>query len=109
MPDANLIERIKRRSPLRDSRSFQPAQRSIAAHHDHIQHAGWEIPVHAAALGDVADQVALFVIRFTENQDLPGRGFDQAQNGLDQGCLACSVRSHDCHQRTGGDIHIHVP
>jgi hypothetical protein len=91
------------------SRPADPAQRAIAAHHDHIDDAGGEVPVYAAALRDVADQPALLFIGRALDQHLPGGWLEQPQDGFDQGGLAGSVRANNGHQDSFRHLEIDIP
>ena len=68
--------RLPSRRPFRSARSFEPTPRAIPTHHHHIQHAGREIPIDAAALGNVPHEMALFLKRLAIHEHLPGSGLD---------------------------------
>ena len=70
-------------SLLVTSRAADPAQRAVPAHHHHVQHAGGEIPVDAAALRDIA-RPGVAAVRYgpAVNEDLPRRRGHEPQGWI---------------------------
>ena len=73
---------------LRLAGAADPAEPAVGAHHHDVERVGREIPVDAAALRHVADQIALLGVGLAEDLDRPGGDRHQPHRRLDQRRLA---------------------
>ena len=69
---ADLVQGVQGEIGVLFARSANPAEGAVAAHRDHVEDAGGEVPVDAAALGDVADAPALLLVGLAVDLHLTG-------------------------------------
>ena len=106
---AHARQRLPRLFAFAFPRPAYPSKASVAPHHHHVQHAGREIPVHAAPLRDIGNLLPGRLVRRVEEPDAARRHRQQAQQGLDEGGFPGAVRSHDGHEHPGGHGQVNVP
>ena len=86
-----------------------PAEAAVEAHGDDVEDGGGEVPVDAAALGDVADEAADLFVGLAVEPDCAGGAGDELEGGLDEGAFAGAVGADYGHEDAFGHAQVDVP
>ncbi len=86
-----------------------PAEAAVEAHGYDVEYGGGEVPVDAAALGDVADEAADLFVGLAVEPDCAGGAGDEFEGGLDEGAFAGAVGADYGHEDALGHAQVDVP
>ena len=106
---ADLLERLPRGRAILGARPPHPAEPPVPAHQHDVEDARREVPVDAAALRHVGDELALLRVRPPVHERLPGGRLHHPEDRPHQRRLAGPVGADDRHQHALRHLEVDVP